>query len=112
MDCDRTAESPVTIFYSPGFAGEPVLSDLLYDPIAEVLMAADRHGHSDHDALLATARCRLRRGRPTLRRSRFANKTARTAWAILLIDKLGNFTSAQMGKFSLIGVHVVSPCHD
>jgi hypothetical protein len=42
-----------------GFLGEPALSDLLRDPIAEALMAADHVELHDLDILLATARCHL-----------------------------------------------------
>lgn len=49
----------VTTLPPLGYRGEPALSDLLCDPIAEALMAADRVGHDDLDALLETARCHL-----------------------------------------------------
>jgi len=42
-----------------GFLGEPTLSDLLRDPIAEALMAADHVELRDLNILLATARCHL-----------------------------------------------------
>jgi hypothetical protein len=51
--------SPAAPLYPHGFRGEPTLSDLLRDPIAEALMVADHVGRPDLDVLLATARCNL-----------------------------------------------------
>jgi len=51
--------SPIVSLQPHGFVGEPTLSDLLRDPIAEALMAADHVELHDLDILLATARCGL-----------------------------------------------------
>jgi len=61
MEHARPAK-PVTERFSwrCGFAGEPALSELLRDPIAHALMAADHVEHGELDALLATARRHLR----------------------------------------------------
>jgi hypothetical protein len=40
---------------------EPALSELLGDPIVQVLMIADRVEQRDLDLLFATVRCQLRR---------------------------------------------------
>lgn len=54
------AQIPGTVRPAP-FGGEPSLADLLGDPIASALMAADHVEGRDFEALLATARCHLRR---------------------------------------------------
>jgi hypothetical protein len=40
---------------------EPVLSDLLGDPITQALMVADRVEQNDFDILIGTVRCERRR---------------------------------------------------
>jgi hypothetical protein len=55
----ETAQHP----QSPGWTGEPSLSELLSDPIAQALMVADGVKCRDLDALLANVRGRHHLGK-------------------------------------------------
>jgi hypothetical protein len=55
-------QSPAAALHLDDFLGEPALSDILRDPIAEALMVADHVGHHDLHALLEAARRHLRHG--------------------------------------------------